>query len=205
MVQTASSPTRADRRRVEILRQAAEVFRRKGFHGAGMREIARGLGLAPGALYYYFRSKDDLLQACQEESLARLIDGAAEIARGDALAGERLAAIVRRHLDLTLDVMGGTAAHVEFRALAPERLRAVVRLRDRYERIVRRVIGDGTKDGSFRAIDPKMASLALLGALNWTVTWWRPEGRWSPEHLGSGFADLFLEGLRRPAAKEDEA
>ena len=48
-------------RRMEILRQAASVFREKGYHGAGMREIAKGIGVAPGALYYYFESKEDLL------------------------------------------------------------------------------------------------------------------------------------------------
>ena len=65
MVQTRIAPSAAGRtteawaeRRLEILRRAAEVFRAKGFHGAGMREIAEGLGLAPGALYYYFPSKD---------------------------------------------------------------------------------------------------------------------------------------------------
>ncbi|MHC4731170.1 MAG: TetR/AcrR family transcriptional regulator, partial [Planctomycetota bacterium] len=54
---------RPDAKRAEILRRAAQVFRRKGFHGAGMREIAKGLGMAPGALYYYFESKEDLLYA----------------------------------------------------------------------------------------------------------------------------------------------
>ena len=56
----------------------AAVFRQKGFHGAGMREIARGLGMAPGALYYYFKSKEDLLYACQTLSLKRLLESPAE-------------------------------------------------------------------------------------------------------------------------------
>ena len=60
MVQTPGA-ARAEAKRAEILRKAAAVFGRKGFHKAGMRDIARGLGMAPGALYYYFESKDDLL------------------------------------------------------------------------------------------------------------------------------------------------
>ena len=71
MVQTLT--TRGAERRLEILRAAAEVFRRKGFAAAGMREIAEALSLAPGALYYYFESKEDLLHACQEESLRLLL------------------------------------------------------------------------------------------------------------------------------------
>jgi AcrR family transcriptional regulator len=191
------SRTREDRR-LEILRRAAAVFREKGYHGAGMREIAEGLGLAPGALYYYFGSKEDLLLACQEVSLERMLDGGRRIARTKAPADERLRDLVTMHLDLTLDVLGGSAAHVEFQALPARRLKQVVKRRDRYERMVRRIIEEGIAAGTFRRVDVKMTAMALLGALNWTVVWWRPEGPWRPKHLVDGFLDVFLEGLRAP-------
>jgi AcrR family transcriptional regulator len=199
---------RRDARRLEILRRAAEVFRAKGYHGAGMREIADGLGLAPGALYYYFRSKEDLLQACQELSLERLVAGGRRIAREARPAPERLRDLVAMHLDLTLDVLGGSAAHVQFQALPAARLEPVLRRRDLYERIVRGVIEDGIRDGAFRAVDAKLASMALLGALNWTVVWWRPGGSWTPRDLTAGVADLFLAGLSAGVvgdAKETDA
>jgi AcrR family transcriptional regulator len=186
---------RRDERRLEILRRAAAVFRAKGYHGAGMREIADGLGLAPGALYYYFRSKEDLLQACQELSLERLVTGGREIARSSRPAPRRLGDLVAMHLDLTLDVLGGSAAHVQFQALPASRLKAVVRRRDEYERIVRDVIEDGIREGAFRAVDAKLAALVLLGALNWTVVWWKPGERWTPRDLTAGVIDLLLAGL----------
>lgn len=201
MVQThpSSEPGEATpafaQRRLEILRRAAEVFRAKGFHGAGMREIAEGLGVAPGALYYYFPSKTDLLYACQTISLERLIQGARAIAREDAPAAERLRRLVRHHLDVILDVLGGSAAHLEFAALPPEPRKEIGRRRDAYERLLRRVIRDGAEDGTLRAVDEKTAALALLGALNWTVVWWRPEGRRTAGDLGETYADLFLRGL----------
>jgi TetR/AcrR family transcriptional regulator len=192
MVQTALGPTG---RRLEILRRAADVFRRKGYHGAGMREIAEGLGLAPGALYYYFPSKDDLLFSVQDGTLRRLLAGARRIAASGGTAAERLRALVAFHLEQTLEEMGGTAAHVEFRALPPARWREVVRRRDAYEGVVRRVVRAGAKDGSLRPVDARLATWALLGALNWTVVWWRPEGRWSAADLARAFGDLFLGGL----------
>ena len=182
-------------RRLEILRRAAEVFRAKGFQGAGMREIAEGLGLAPGALYYYFPSKTDLLYACQEISLDRLTEGARVIARDERPAAERLRRLVDHHLEVILDVPGGSAAHLEFGALPPERRREIVKRRDAYERIFRRVIRDGREDGTLRAVDEKTTAMALLGALNWTVVWWRPEGRRTVTDLGASYADLFLRGL----------
>jgi AcrR family transcriptional regulator len=210
MVQTSDPPSGPGRtteawaeRRLEILRRAAAVFREKGFQGAGMREIAEGLGLAPGALYYYFPSKTDLLYACQAVSLDRLIEGARRVAREGGPAPERLRRLVDHHLEVILDVLGGSAAHLEFGALPPERRREIVRRRDAYERIVRKVIREGGEDGTLRVVDEKTTAMALLGALNWTVVWWRPEGKRTTTDLGRTYADLFLRGLR-PGSAQDE-
>jgi AcrR family transcriptional regulator len=161
-----------------------------------MREIAEGLGLAPGALYYYFESKEDLLHACQEISLDLLTRRAREVARSDASPPEKVRALVRAHLEATLDELGGSAAHLEFRSLPPDRFRSVVSKRDAYEGWVRRILRDGVRRGAFRPLDVKLTALALLGALNWTVVWWRPEGRWTPGDLVDGFAETFLRGIR---------
>jgi TetR/AcrR family transcriptional regulator, cholesterol catabolism regulator len=196
VVQTTSGP-RADRKRAEILRRAAEVFRRKGFRGAGMREIATGLGLAPGALYYYFESKEDLLHACQRLSLERLLKSATEIAADAAPPAAKLRRLVHAHLSHVLGELGGSFAHVEFHALPDAQLAEVVSWRDAYERIVRDLLDEGIRAGAFRAVDGKLATLALLGALNWAAVWWRPDGALSVALVAEGTADLFLKGLER--------
>ncbi len=196
MVQMTAGP-RADRKRAEILRRAAEVFRRKGFHGAGMREIAKGLGLAPGAVYYYFESKEDLLHACQRLSLERLMKSAKEIAAAKAPAAEKLRQLVVAHLSHVLGELGGSFAHVEFHALPEAQLAEVVGWRDAYERIVRGILDEGIRTGAFRAADGKLAALALLGALNWAAVWWRPDGPLSVDQVGQRIADIFLKGLER--------
>jgi AcrR family transcriptional regulator len=188
---------RSEAKRAEILRGAAAVFREKGFHGAGMREIAAGLNMAPGALYYYFESKNDLLYTCQILSLKRLLASAREIVANDDPADEKLRLLVRAHLGHILDELGGSFAHIEFHALRPERLQEVVSKRDTYERVVRGVLSEGIAAGLFRKTDVKLAALALLGALNWTVVWWRPEGRHDMETVAEHIAGTFLRGLAR--------
>jgi AcrR family transcriptional regulator len=195
MVQTLSTGRRSEVRRAEILRGAAALFRRKGFHGAGMRDIARELGMAPGALYYYFESKDDLLYACQTLSLKRLLASARRIAADGLPADEKVRRIARAHLGHILDELGGSFAHLEFHALPPDRLAEVVSKRDSYERLVRRVLTEGIESGRFRNLDVKLATLALLGALNWTVVWWRPEGHRDPDLVADQIAATFLGGL----------
>ncbi len=198
MVQIDPQPPspKAKDKRAEILRRAAVVFREKGFHGAGMREIAAGLGMAPGALYYYFDNKEALLYACQDISLTRLLSSGREILKQKEPADVLLRALIHAHLDLTLDELGGSAAHVEFHALPEEKLREIVAKRDEYEGLIRTLIRRGIRAGTFRSIDVKLTTLALLGALNWSVVWFNPEGRWSSADLVRGFADVFVDGLR---------
>jgi len=196
VVQT-SAEARSEAKRTEILRRAATVFRAKGFHGAGMREIAKSLGMAPGALYYYFESKEDLLYTCQMTALKGLLKSAREITATGEPPETKLRLLVAAHLDHILKELGGGLAHVEFHALPKDRLDEVVRGRDAYEKLVRSVIRAGKQNGSFRDVDDKLATLAILGALNWTAVWWKPEGRRRPPAVGEEFANILIEGLKR--------
>ena len=64
-----------------------------------------------------------------------------------------------------------------------------------YEAAVRRTVEDGVARGELRCADPKLAALAVLGALNATVTWWRPDGDRSPDEIGKAFAKTLVGGL----------
>jgi len=180
---------RTEEKRAAILRQAANVFRRKGFFGAGMREIAKSLGMAPGALYYYFASKDDLLHACQLLTLQRLIESASRIASSDLPPSDKVRALIRAHLRHSLGELGGSFAHIEFHALPKERLAEVVRERDRYEECWRAIVREFGGPGA------KLKTLTCLGALNWAAVWWRPDGDVELDELADGMAETLLGGL----------
>ncbi len=159
MVQITSSRPRRPRRshgdrKTEILRQAADAFRTHGFHGVGMREIAKTLGMTPGSLYYYFESKDDLLYVCQKTALTTLLAAARRAVRSTASPEAKIRAIVVAHLHCLLEETGGSAAHLEFRALPGARRAEIARQRDAYERLIGRIIGDGIAVGAFRPADP---------------------------------------------------
>jgi len=161
-----------------------------------MREIAAGLGMASGALYYYFKSKDELLYACQMVSLRRLLASARDIEATSLPATDKLRQLVRSHLCHVLDELGGGFAHIEFHALPEDRLQEVVDKRDSYERIVRRVLSAGAADGTLREMDVKLTALTLLGALNWTAVWWRPEGGQDLDAVAQGIAETLLKGIQ---------
>jgi len=182
---------RTEEKRAEILREAAGVFRKRGFFGAGMREIAESLGMAPGALYYYFSSKDDLLYSCQLLTLQRLLASAREIAASDRSPSDKVRALIRAHLRHSLGELGGGFAHIDFHALPADRLEEVVRERDRYEAVWRSLVREFGGEGA------KWKALACLGALNWTAVWWRPDGEENLEEVADAMADTLLGGLER--------
>jgi len=197
MVQSLNVRSKSERRRLEILRGAAGEFRRRGFEGTGMREIAAALGVQPGALYYYFANKQEILYFCQDYSLDRMLEAARRVARMPARPAGKLRTIIVEQMKCMLDELQGSAAHIEFHAL-PERLLArIVEKRDRYERAVRRILEEGMRTGAFMAGDAKLATLAILGAINWSIKWYRPDGPKGVDEIANAFADYLVRGLRR--------
>jgi AcrR family transcriptional regulator len=186
---------RADARRVEILRAAARVFRERGFAAAGMRDIAVAADLSPANLYHYFRGKEEILYFCQDRSLDRLLDALGSARRGRAPLPDRLRGLAAAHVGCLLDAVDGSAAHLEVNALPPPLRRAIVVKRDRYEEGVRAMIAAGIRRGELREIDPTVATRALLGALNWTAQWFRPEGPQSADRVATLVADYAVGGL----------
>lgn len=197
MVQIAAD--RAVGKKREILEAASRVFRTRGLHAAGMRDIAAELGMAVGNLYYYFRDKEDLLAFVQESALSRLLEMSARVRALDLPADQKLRLLLEEHVVGLNDPEEGTPgslAHLEVEALGEERRAGVLARRDEYEQIVRSLIEEGMDQGMFRQADPKVASLALLGSVNWTVKWFRPEGGKSAREIGRQIAEMMVRSLR---------
>jgi AcrR family transcriptional regulator len=203
MVQTApalkSESAAAESRRREILAAASTVFRRRGFAATGMREIGAQLGMTAGNLYYYFRSKDDLLAYCQETTVEILLDQAERIAAGAGSAADKLRRIVIAHAVCLNETLPGSLAHLEPEALPAERRAPLARRRKRYEQLLVDLVETGQARGELRPGEARLAVLALLGALNWTVKWFSGRGEKSAAEVGERFAELFLDGLRAEA------
>lgn len=187
---------RSEARRLEILHAAARVFRRHGIAAAGMREIAEEAGLSPGNLYYYFDSKDELLVFCQERTLEHML-AAVEAAKAvGQSSGEQLRAILRAHVHALLDEMEGATAHLELDSL-PETLRApMIRKRDRYERALRALVAQGVERGEFAPCDAALVTRAMLGAVNWTARWFRPDGAQSADEVAHNISAYLVKGLK---------
>ncbi len=185
----------------DILVAASRVFRAKGLHGTGMRDIAAELGMTVGNLYYYFENKHELLAFCQEDALDGLRALAARVRALPERADTRLYRLIVGHVELLNEGTPGSLAHLEVEALEGEWRRSALAGRDAYERAVQDLVSEGVAAKVFRRCDAKVSALALLGALNWTVKWFRPEGKKSAAEIGVEFAELLVRGLLAPGVE----
>lgn len=192
---------RRDRQRDAILRSAARLFRERGFADTGMRDIADAADLSAANLYHYFDGKNELLFYCQDRALDRMLAAVAEARKREASAVERLRYVFTAHLQTLLDDVEGATAHLQIESLSPALRTAIVKKRDRYELALRRLIADGVRAGELVSLDPAIVARAMLGAMNWTVTWFRPDGPDTAAAVGDVISRFLVRGIasRSPA------
>jgi AcrR family transcriptional regulator len=182
--------------RVDILKSAAKAFRRLGYHGATVEQIAAALKMKKGNLYYYFKNKEAILFACHQYSLDELIRLLEEVERSGLSADEKLRRLIVAFVHTILDELHGTALFLDLEALSPVHLKAVIARRDTFDRGVRRVLEEGMATGTFGPGDAKLRAFALFGAVNWIPRWFNPEGPASSQEIADHFADFLIGGLR---------
>jgi AcrR family transcriptional regulator len=186
---------RRDRQRDAILRSAARLFRERGFADTGMRDIAAAADLSAANLYHYFDGKHDLLFYCQDRALDRMIAATVAARRESKSAVERLRIVCTAHLETLLDEIEGATAHLQIDSLPPALRHTIVKKRDRYERALRKLIADGIAAGELVDSDPAIIARAMLGAMNWTVTWFRPDGRDTAAAVGQIISTFLVRGV----------
>jgi AcrR family transcriptional regulator len=182
-------------RRTEILKSAAAAFRRRGYHGASVDEIASALNMTKGNLYYYFANKEEILFACHEYSLDKLLTLMDEVRADTATPEVKLRRLVLAFVHTILDDLHGTALTLDPEALSPPLLKRVIAKRDQFDHGIRDIIQQGIDQGVFRPGDPKMIEFAMMGAVNWIAKWFDPAGAQSSDQIGDAFADYLVGGL----------
>lgn len=183
--------------RDDILESSAQVFRQKGFHGASMADIAEAVQLQKASLYHHFSGKQEILVALLDRALDMVSSQMQAVMARDIPADEKLTLAMQTYLK-TLSQQGDLVfvLLLEYRSLETELYSRHIPNRDRFERMWRDLLSEGVRTGVFQCADISMASRALLGAINWTITWYRPDGALSIEEIADHCASLFLSGLR---------
>lgn len=163
--------------RARILDAAAEVLSRNGYAGLRLTDVAAEADIQAPAIYYYYGSRDDLIEEVMWAGIADMrehVAGAlAELPDGTPSL-ERLLVAVEAHLRHALEISHYTTASIRNAGQVPQAIRKRQILEEeRYGEIWRRLINDLAREGILRPeLDLYIAQMLVLGALNWTVEWW---------------------------------
>ncbi len=184
--------------RDDILEAAAQVFRQKGFHGASMADIAEAVNLQKASLYHHVSSKQEILFEILDRALELLLERIAPIAHLAVPADERLCRMIREYLQILAENTDLSAVLLfEHRSLEGRQHARHVPNRDKFEALWRDVLADGVRSKQFACDDIPLTVRAILGILNWTITWYRPNGPLTVQQITDNYSNLLLNGLRK--------
>jgi len=202
----APKPDVSEERKKQILEAASEVFSQKGFDEARMEDIAEQTGLSKGALYLYFKSKDDLITSILDLAFQREFKQMESLDASEMSATEALEKIV----DLALEDFAGMLRLLpvayEFLALAFRNRVVQKTLKEyfnRYMNVMVPVVQRGIDSGEFRPVDAKQVAITTGAILEGTILLWvYDKNLVDPvQNIHSGI-QLLLEGLQAPSARQ---
>jgi AcrR family transcriptional regulator len=196
--QRKGKKSKPETRLEEVLQSAANIFFAKGFHATSIEDVARDVGMLKGSLYYYIKSKDDLLfqllQAGIEDSdafIARHIDVQAE-------AVGQLERAIRAQIDYIIQnrVPFGLFLH-EFDSLSGKKQHKLIAVMSRYNNRFVELVRKGQEQGKLIGGEPWLIVNGILGMCNWLYRWYDPEQVSDPERIKSVFVRMIFEGIRK--------
>jgi len=184
--------------RDEILAAAVQIFGQKGFHATSMQEIAEAVNLQKASLYHHVSSKQEILVDVLDQALDLFIANMQVVMQSPLPPDDMLRQAMQTYMVTILQQRDlASVLLLEHRSLEPELHARHIPRRDRFEGLWRDLIHQGVEAGCYFAVDPAMTARALLGVMNWVITWYSPQGNLTPEQISSQYADLFLKGLMR--------
>jgi TetR/AcrR family transcriptional regulator, cholesterol catabolism regulator len=203
-----ASDSKSQRTRTRILDAAAHVLSVKGFAGTRLTDVADYAQLQAPAIYYYFPSREDLIEEvmyCGISDMRQHLQQTLDDLPPGTSSMDKIMAAVESHLRHELELSDYTTASIRNSGQVPEHLRTRQKKEEAaYGRIWQKLFADAIADGEIRDdVDPRMARLLVMGALNWAAEWWNPS-RGSVDVIVSNAQTLVRTGLtpEKPASKK---
>lgn len=184
-----------EKRLDSILKAAARVMASDGFEGASVRKVAAMAEIGLSGIYYYFKSKDEMLFALQENTFSSLVESLKEKLPEAVSAEDKLRAVIDNHLQFFSRQMDDLkVCSYEIESLSGRYYDEILQIRRGYFRLVRDVIAENISESS--AIDPDLAALFLFGSLNWMFMWYDPARNSEIDRLSDQLMRIFEKGIK---------
>ena len=184
----------------EIISVAARLFKEKGYRATTLEDIAAAVGMLKGSLYYYIRSKEELLYLVVRDPIRQTYSTLEEIVNSDAPVMTKVAQAITNHIKSFHEHYPHIAVYLhDYHHLMQQLQKNVIETPKHYQRLWADLLQQGVDGGALRSdLDVKVTGYAILGMCNWVYRWYNPQGTLSAEEIAEIFTKLVLEGLKTP-------
>src|SRR5450759_2892006 len=193
--------SKSEKSRDSILEAAAKLFRRQGYSATTLRQIAAMAEIKAGSIYYYFDSKEAILNEVLHRGLLRVFEAVKTELKeaGKVSHRRRIGLAIEAHLVALLEASDFTSANIRIYGQLPEHLKKPHRpLRRAYARYWDQLFLDARRAGEIRAdIEIVPLRIFVLGALNWTIEWFSFNSKDAVLKLARRTELLILDGVTR--------
>ena len=186
-------------KRAAILSEAAKLFNSKGARTTTLADVADTLGLTKTSLYYYVKTKEDLIYQCYTATLEGVLNTLSEIEQAHISASNRIRAHINAHFDAIRSAKEGRGHHVaallEIASLKEQRRTEIEQGYIAMFKKLREFIQQGIDAGEFRPVRTTTSTRALIGALDWSFYWLEPVPNEEIPALAEAAASIILSGV----------
>jgi TetR/AcrR family transcriptional regulator, cholesterol catabolism regulator len=190
-------------RRQELIRAAASAFKAQGLSNTSVDDVARAAGVDRASLYYYFGTKKELFDAVVLDALISNIEIAERICSDDERPIEKLGRLIKQLMISYAEYYPQLYVYVQENPAqigSASKLNGgvdILELQRRFDRALIDIVQQGIDAGEFRSdLSPRVAAFGIIGMVNWSHRWFRPDGPVSAADVGETFAKLACDGLR---------
>jgi TetR/AcrR family transcriptional regulator, cholesterol catabolism regulator len=182
-----------------ILDRAGTLFWEKGYHSTNMRDIARACNCQPANIYHYFKNKEDILYQVIKDITERTIQAIKHLEEDDTTSpAEQIKIFVRNHLRIlvTLKKSNVLMPDTALRDLTPEHREAIIKIRDTYDGILRKILRRGIDRGDFAEFNEKIIGYFISSVIIRTNLWFSPDGSYSEDEIADMIVNFIYTGIK---------
>lgn len=194
-----------DQKLVHVLKTSAAIFAEKGYHSTSIRDIARATEMSLSGLYYYFKSKDELLFLIQDYCFSTVIEDCHKLLDGVDDPVHRLKLLIENHLHYFVHNMNEmkVLSH-EANSISGDLFKKVNSKKRQYVDLVMALLEEIAREHRVRGVDLRVASFSLFGMMNWIYNWYNPRKDVNVAGLAQNITRIFLSGLLGDKGMEGE-
>jgi AcrR family transcriptional regulator len=187
--------TRFELQKDRMLKAAAQCFNEKGYSGSSLKDVAAILSLTDAALYYYVRSKEELVYLCYLRAAAVGREAMQRALDEDVSGLQTVQNYLRYHIEMMVGERGPIAIMSEIPSLKASHRAEVLELSRQHSARFEAILNAGIEDGSITPCDVRMTGNAIMGSINWIPKWHHGD-RAMGQMIATEFPGILTNGLR---------